>query len=545
MGTFDQHVITMVDWLEAWSALSLAHLGFLLLHRAIAGGRTASVPYSAGVSDNRGGGASGQNFVTVLPVSSPDPAPSGTLTVSNAAPAAGTTITVNFPVSGTTSTAWDIWAGGPGGASGTCCFTGSAVGLTFGSAGVYRVGTQAMDNQLNTSTRYSTVVKVGGATGEPPLADAVLDKLSGPVPFTVNIDLSGSTDADGTVQWYYFICNGGGFTAGSTSAQGSCTYTTPGTYWIMLQVQDNSGNVDLISAYVVAAPAGGAAAPPTVSITSPASGANVSGTASLTATASGSSAVSKVEYRLDSTSGTSLGSATASPYSVPWDTTKASTGAHMLYAVVTDTLGNTGASAGVNVNVMDTTPPSVSIASPGNGTSVSGVVTLTATASDLSGITKVQYFLGNSPSGTLIGSGTVAPYNVSCDTSALSGAQGLYAVATDGAGNTGVSAPVNVTVTAIVPVRPVVGITNPANATKVNAKSSVTISASLTNSPTYGVAHVDFTVNGITVCSDTLSPYTCSWKVPPGSGKTYTITATGTDNKGVAGPAASVTVSSK
>jgi hypothetical protein len=60
---------------------------------------------------------------------------------------------------------------------------------------------------LNLSNRSTTVVRIGGATGEPPLAAAVLDKLSGPVPLTVNINMSGSTD-DGTISNYYIGCGG-------------------------------------------------------------------------------------------------------------------------------------------------------------------------------------------------------------------------------------------------------------------------------------------------------------------------------------------------
>src|SRR5947199_70723 len=108
---------------------------------------------------------------------------------------------------------------------------------------------QLRNGLARSSPRQSAVVRIGGATGEPPVASASIDKLSGVVPLTVNIDMSASSDADGTVQYYFFNCGGGSFTPGSQSAQGSCVFTMPGTYWIMLQVQDNSGNVDLISAY--------------------------------------------------------------------------------------------------------------------------------------------------------------------------------------------------------------------------------------------------------------------------------------------------------
>ena len=58
----------------------------------------------------------------------------------------------------------------------------------------YRIGTQAIDGELDLSARQSAVVRIGGATGEPPIASASLDRLSGPVPLKVNIDMSASTD---------------------------------------------------------------------------------------------------------------------------------------------------------------------------------------------------------------------------------------------------------------------------------------------------------------------------------------------------------------
>jgi hypothetical protein len=52
----------------------------------------------------------------------------------------------------------------------------------------------------------------------------------------------------------YFLCEEGGSLVRSRKAQGSCTYTTPGVHWIQLLVQDASGYVDQISAYVTATP---------------------------------------------------------------------------------------------------------------------------------------------------------------------------------------------------------------------------------------------------------------------------------------------------
>jgi hypothetical protein len=254
-------------WLFGWMINSLFPSSASFAAPSLA--RTATVPYYASVADGRGGGAQGIQNVTVLPAASPGLPPSGSLTVSPTDAPVGSTISVSFPAADPEkgSVAWDLWVGTKYTATGVCCYTGSSTSVTLYDKGVYRIGTQAIDRSLNLSNRPSAVVRIGGATGEPPIASATLDKLSGPVPLTVNIDMSASFDPDGTVRYYYFYCDADILTPGSQSSQGSCTFDTPGSYWIRLMVQDNSSNLDTISVYVVATPAGVGppSAPPSVS----------------------------------------------------------------------------------------------------------------------------------------------------------------------------------------------------------------------------------------------------------------------------------------
>jgi hypothetical protein len=91
----------------------------------------------------------------------------------------------------------------------------------------------------------------------------------------------------------------------------------------------------------------------------------------------------------------------------------------------------------------DSTPPTVSIMSPANSSSVSGTVEFSASASDNMGIAKVEFRVGT----TLIGTDTSAPYSIKWNTRKYSGSQTLTATAYDTAGNSTVSAPVTVTVT--------------------------------------------------------------------------------------------------
>jgi hypothetical protein len=244
---------TQSQWLFGWMLQSIFPPTGGSSFTAPSIARTATVPYDVSVADGRGGSAQGRAYVTVAAAHNPGP-PSGTLTVTPTDAPAGSTLTVSFPTTEPGQVAWDLWAGTKYAVTGACCFTGSSTTVTFTNAGVYRIATQAIDRALNLSTRPSVVVRIGGATGQPPIASATLDKTSGAVPLTVKIDMSGSVDPDGSkIPTYLFGCEEGSLTR-SRKPQGSCTFTTPGTHWIKLLVQDNSGYVDQVSAYVVATP---------------------------------------------------------------------------------------------------------------------------------------------------------------------------------------------------------------------------------------------------------------------------------------------------
>jgi fibronectin type 3 domain-containing protein len=93
----------------------------------------------------------------------------------------------------------------------------------------------------------------------------------------------------------------------------------------------------------------------------------------------------------------------------------------------------------------DIIPPTVSITSPTNGATVTGIVTLAASASDNVGVVGVQFKVDGSNLGAEV---TTPPYSVTWDTSVLAAGTShtLAAVARDAAANTSISSPVTVTV---------------------------------------------------------------------------------------------------
>src|SRR5467141_2564814 len=272
-----------------------------------------------------------------------------------------------------------------------------------------------------------------------------------------------------------------------------------------------------------------------VTVTSPASGSTVSGTVTVSASVSivGALTVAGVQFKLD---GANPGAEdTTSPYSVSWNTTTASNASHTLTAVARDAAGNRTTSAPVTVTVFnDTTAPTVSITSPASGATVSGTITVTASASDNVGVAGVQFQL-DGVNGVEV---TAAPYSISWNTTTASNASHtLTAVARDAAGNRTTSAPVTVTVfndtTA-----PTVSITSPASGATVSGTISVTASAS----DNVGVVGVQFQLDGVNGVEVTAAPYSISWNTTTASNASHTLTAVARDAAGNRTTSAPVTV---
>lgn len=105
----------------------------------------------------------------------------------------------------------------------------------------------------------------------------------------------------------------------------------------------------------------------------------------------------------------------------------------------------------------DTTPPTTSITSPANGATVSGTTTVTASASDNVGVTKVEFYLDN----VLQATDTTSPYSWNWNTTAsTNGSHALNSKAYDAAGNIGTSATVTVTVSNVADTTPPTAPTN-------------------------------------------------------------------------------------
>ena len=230
-----------------------------------------------------------------------------------------------------------------------------------------------------------------------------------------------------------------------TATQLSSTATTTitpavGEHFYYAKITQDDGNI-LWSApmWVTQSTGSGGSSdttPPTVNATE----SGTSGNITLSASASDNVGVSKVEFYVDSVL---KGTATSSPYSLTLNSTTLSNASHSLVAKAYDAANNVGTSSAVNFTVSnatsDTTPPTVSATESGT----SGTITLSATASDNVGVTKVEFYVDN----TLKGNAITTPYSLTLNSTTLSNAShSLTAKAYDAANNVGTSSAVNFTV---------------------------------------------------------------------------------------------------
>ena len=253
---------------------------------------------------------------------------------------------------------------------------------------------------------------IGDLAGAPP-ADTTAPSAptvtaTGTTQTTTNLSWSGSTDAVGVTG--YNVYQDGGLWDIATGTSMQITGLDPSTtYSFTVKAKDAAGNMsapsNALSVTTTAPPSD--TTPPTVSITSPASSATISGTASISATATDASGVASVVFKID---GTTITTATSSPYTTSLDTTSYSNGSHTLTAVATDTNANSAtATTTVTITntVTDSAPPSVPTGLSATAIS-SSVINLSWTAStDNVAVVGYKIYRG----GTQIATSTTTSYS--------------------------------------------------------------------------------------------------------------------------------------
>ena len=369
--------------------------------------------------------------------------------------------------------------------------------VTNGTHSLYVVATDAVGNS-NTSTLISVTVD-----NAPPTVALTNPANGAAITGVVNLAVNAADDVGVQKVQYYrdsSVLLGTSFSAPFGFSWDSTTVTT-GAHTLFAVATDTVGNTATSATISVTVDR----TLPTVSMTAPSGGALVSGTAvSLSATASDNVGISRVDFYRDSN--VLLGTDNTSPYGISWDSNSTTSGSHTIFAVATDTAGNTRTSSGVTVTV-DNTGPTVSMSAPAHGAFVTGTLSVSATAADNVAMAKVEFYRD---SNVLLATDTSSPYSINWNsTTVTSGAHTLYAIAQDTVGNRTTSASISITVDNTAPT---VTITNPANGAQVTRNTIVSINANAADN--IGVVKVEFYVNNALTCTDTAAAYTCAWQVP-------------------------------
>jgi len=289
---------------------------------------------------------------------------SGDMTFSTAAdttpPTAPTGLTATAVSSSQINLAWTASTDNVG-VTGYNIFRG---GVKIGTA----PGTSFQDSGLSASTSYTYNVSALDAAGNTSAQSAGTSATtqgvsSGPV--ISGVSVGGITTSGAIVTWTTDVGATSQVEYGTTTAYGNLTtlnsslVTSHMTSLVSLAANTlyhyrvhskNSSGVESISGdFVFQTSSVVDTTPPTISITAPANGATVSGTVTVSANATDNVGVASVQFALD---GVNLGAAvTASPYQVPWNTTTAANGSHIMGAAARDLAGNVGNAVAVTVNV--------------------------------------------------------------------------------------------------------------------------------------------------------------------------------------------------
>ena len=275
---------------------------------------------------------------------------------------------------------------------------------------------------------------------------------------------------------------------------------------------------------------------PTVQVTSPSGGTTVTGQVTVAASASDNVGVTGVQFKLD---GTNLGGEdTAAPFEAAWNSTMSTDGQHGLTAVARDAAGNATTSSVATVTVknttsapvLDTTPPSAQLTSPTGGATVSGQLTVSANASDNTGVASVQFKVDGANLGA---ADTSAPYSVGWDTTATTNAP--HALTRSREMQRGTPPPrlrpPSPSATRPQATRPrrASELTSPAGGATVSGQLTVSANAS----DNTGVASVQFKLDGANLgAADTSAPYSVGWNTTASTNAQHALTAVARDAAG-------------
>jgi len=224
---------------------------------------------------------------------------------------------------------------------------------------------------------------------------------------------------------------------------------------------------------------------------------------------------------------------TLDQFSWSWDTTLVADGTHDIGVQAIDLSGNQSLlrllsvdlSNGNVVPVDDTSPPTLILTAPEEGSVVNGSINIAAIVSDNVGVESVKFYVD----GALIDVDVSGPFSILWDSMTVpDGVYTISAEAVDVAGNTSGMSSIQIIVNNNDKIPPAVRIISPQDGTTVSGFEDLSADA-IDN---VGVSRVDFYVDGDFVGTDATYPYSFSWDSTTVANGLRTITAVAYDETG-------------
>jgi hypothetical protein len=296
-----------------------------------------------------------------------------------------------------------------------------------------------------------------------------------------------------------------------------------GPHTLSVRARDLAGNLTTISRAVTTSNA------PQVTVFAPLPETTVAGAILLRSTleAVAGRSITTLDFSVD---GQAVGSRTAPPWEVDWNSRAVANGPHSLSATATDSFGATSTVV-VDFNTdNDFTGPSIVLGSPLEGALVRQTASIEGSASDDRGAFTLELRVD----GVLLVSSSTSPFSTPWDSaSATDGPHTIVISATDSAGN--VTTLVRSFVSDNTP--PSVVLSSPAAG--IRAEGLIPLEAS--SSDESGISRVDFFRNGLLLGSATSAPFVWVWD-STGQGGSQVVSATAVDLAGNVQSSAPVTV---
>jgi chitodextrinase len=227
------------------------------------------------------------------------------------------------------------------------------------SDGNHNLTAVAWDAAGNTATSTTVTVNVNNHDTIPPTVSITSPVNGAVVSGSVNVTANATDNV--AVAKVQFTIDGSNLGTAVTGLPYSVSWDTTkvsnGSHILGALATDTTGNSATASQVTVIT--NNDFTPPTVSLTAPTNGSTVSNVVTVSANASDNVAVAGVQFKVD---GVNIGTeVTTTPYSITWNTSSVSNGAHSLTATARDNSGNTASSTPISVTVNNAAGVAVTI----------------------------------------------------------------------------------------------------------------------------------------------------------------------------------------